>query len=149
MAYGQSSLNEQDRFISRVRFQNGNNINLDALQGALQEQCNANGIPVSFEKDVLKTGSLFNKQSEDVLILYNPEHQFDYLRFLLRVTHQGNYAFLDVFKTGGSRNYGHENAAANSGIQKLFNVATGHNAKLEAEENYYTILKDCFQNIIS
>lgn len=149
MTYGQKDLDEQWRFIPRVRFPNGRNIDLNALQSALQEQCDANGIPVAFMADTLQTGSLFNKQSENVLTLYNPNHPSDYLKFLLRITHQGNYAFLDVFKAGSSKNYGNANAAANSGMRKLLNMATGHDAKLKEEEDYYTILQDCFQNCYS
>ena len=149
MAYGQNDLNEQYRFIPRVRFPDGQGLNLNVLQKAIQDQCDANGIPVAFQNDVLKTGSLFNKQSEDVLTLYNPDHPTDYLRFLLRVTRQGKYAFLDVYKAGGSKNYGRENAAANSMGAKLFNAVTGHSAKLQEEENYYTILTDCLQNVIA
>ena len=148
MAYGQSDLNEQHRFIPRIRFADGGNVNLSVLRDALQEQCDSNGIPVAFQDDTLKTGSFFNPQSEDVLILYHPDHSTDYLRFMLRVTYQGKYAFLDVFKVGGSKNFARDNKASRSTGQMLFNMLSGHATKLQEEENYYTILEDCFQNIL-
>ena len=150
MAYNQNDLDERYRFIPHVRFTNGSGLNLAMLQDALQAECDANGIPVAFRPDVLKTGGFFNKQTEDIVILYNPEHPNDYLQFLLRMTYQGRYAFLDVFKVGNSTNYAHDNAAANgSAVRKIFNAFSGHNAKLEEEENYYLILKDCMEAVIS
>ncbi len=150
MAYSSNDLNEQYRFVNRVRFPNGEGVNLVVLQERLQDECDSNGIPVAFRSDTLKTGGLFSKQAEEILILYNPEHSTDYLQFLIRITHQGKYAFMDVFKVGGSKNFARDNKAhGGSMAQGLFNAISGHNQKLQEEENYYTILSDCMQNIIS
>ncbi len=149
MAYTTNDLNDNYRFINRVRFPDGGDVNLSALQNLIQEEADSNGIPVAFRNDVLKTGGMFSKQTEDILILYNPDHAADYLRFLIRITHQGKYAFMDVFKVGGSKNFGRDNKAAGSTAQKVFNKISGHSQKLQEEENYYTILSDCLANIIN
>lgn len=155
MAYSSNDLNEQYRFVPRVRFPNGEGVNLVVLQERLQDECDSNGIPVAFRSDTLKTGGLFSKQAEEILILYNPEHSADYLQFLIRITHQGKYAFMDVFKVGGSKNFARENNAHDSNgggfavAQGIFNKLSGHSQKLQEEENFYTILSDCLQNIIS
>lgn len=150
MAYSEKDLNEEFRFINRIRFPDGNGVNLVSLQEKLQDECDANGIPVAFRSDVLKTGSLFSKQTEEVLVLYNTQHPTDYLQFLIRVTHQGKYAFLDVFKVGGSKNYRNLNAAdGGSTLKKFTNFVGGVKDKVREEENFYTILTDCFENIIS
>ena len=150
MAYTANDLNEDYRFINRIRFPDGSGVNLVKLQERLQDECDSNGIPVAFRSDVLKTGTVFSRQSEEVLVLYNTQHPSDYLQFLIRVTHQGKYAFLDVFKVGSSKNYRNLNAASNgSNIAKIGNIFKGTTAKLQEEENFYTILSDCFDNIIS
>lgn len=150
MAYFQRDLNEDYRFINRIRFPDGNGVNLAVLQEKLQDECDANGIPVSFRNDTLKTGSLFSKQVEDVIVLYNTDHPSDYLQFLIRITHQGKYAFMDVFKVGSSKNFRNDNkATGGSTTQKIFNSLTGHGQKLQEEENFYTILTDCLENVIS
>ena len=77
MAYTANDLNDQYRFINRVRFPNGDGVNLVVLQERLQDECDSNGIPVAFRSDTLKTGGLFNKQVEEVLVLYNPQHATD------------------------------------------------------------------------
>lgn len=150
MAYGASDLNEDYRFINRIRFPDGNGVNLVTLQEKLQDECDSNGIPVAMRSDVLKTGGMFNKQTEEVLVLYNTQHPTDYLQFLIRITHQGKYAFMDVFKVGSSKNYRNSNVAASgSTFRKLANAISGTNSKLQEEENFYTILTDCFENIVS
>lgn len=150
MAYTANDLNEDYRFINRIRFPDGNGVNLVNLQERLQDECDSNGIPVAMRSDVLKTGGLFNKQTEEVLVLYNTQHPTDYLQFLIRITHQGKYAFMDVYKVGSSKNYRNTNVAAGgSTFRKLANAISGTNAKLQEEENFYTILSDCFENVVS
>lgn len=75
-----------------------------------------NGIPVAFREDQLKVGGLFSKQMEDVLVMYNPDHANDYLRFVIRVQHMGKYAFMHVYNMGGSKNYRNSNVAASGGV---------------------------------
>ena len=146
MAYSENQLNTQ--WMPQVRWPNGANVNLMAVRDAIQEQADENGIPVAFAEDELKVGGLFSKEREDILIMYNPEHPTDYLRFAIRVKHQGKYAFMQVYNLGGSKNFGNENkAAAGSTMRMIGNLVGGHKAKLEAEENYYTILRDCLENV--
>ncbi len=149
MAYSEKDLSNQ--WIPGVRIAHGENVNLSAVRDAIQEQCDENGIPVEFRDDQLKIGGLFSKEREDILIMYHPQHATDYLHFAIRVVHQGKYAFVNVFNLGGSVNYGNDNAAAEGGffgtVRKIGNAVSGHQAKLEAEEQYYAILKDCLNNI--
>lgn len=150
MAYSQNDIKEEYRFINRFKFRDGNNVNLADLQEALQDECDSNGIPVAFRNDTLKTGGLFSKQVEDVLVLYNTAHPTDYHQFLIRITHQGKYAFMDVFRLGSSKNFRNYNKGADgSTTQKIFNSLTGQNQKLQEEKDFYTILIDCMENIYS
>ena len=146
MAWSEKDLTTD--WINPVRFPNGNDVNLRTVRELIQEQCDKHGIPVAFNEGQLKTGSLFNKQMEDILNMYNPE-QRDYLHFVIRVQHMGSYAFLHVYNMGGSKNYGTSNAAgAGSTWAKLKMGLGGGQAKLNVEENYYAILKDCLENIL-
>lgn len=147
MAYSENQLTTQ--WMPQIRWPNGNAVNLMTIREAIQNQADESGIPVDFTEDQLKVGGLFSKEREDILIMFNPEHAYDYLRFAIRVKHQGKYAFMQVYNLGGSKNYGNENkAAAGSTLRTLGNLVGGHKAKLEAEENYYTILRDCLENVV-
>lgn len=147
--YTMNELKEEYRFVPRLRFPDGGNISLDWLKGALIEEANKNGIPLACEDAQLKIGGLFSKERESVLVFYHPEHKVDYLTFLIRVTYQGKYAFMDVYKASGSKNYSNNQKGESSAVRGIFNKMSGHAQKLQMEEDYYTILKDCFSNIIT
>lgn len=150
MAYTEKQLDTE--WIPQVRFPNGNNVNLMTVRNAIQEEADENGIPVAFSDDQLKVGGLFSKQMEDVLVMYNPDHATDYLRFVIRIQHMGKYAFMHVYNMGGSKNYRNSNTAAAGGamgtITKIGGLLGGANAKLQAEEQYYTILADVLANCV-
>ena len=150
MAYAERDLTME--WIPQVRFPNGGNVNLMTVREAIEDEAAENGIPVAFREDQLKVGGVFNKQIEDVLIMYNPDHANDYLKFLIRVQHMGKYAFMHVFNLGGSKNYRSSNMAAAGGaigtLTKLSGLIGGTNAKLQAEEQYYTILADVLANCV-
>lgn len=155
MAYSEKQLTTQ--WMPQVRWSDGNNVNLITVREAIQNQADENGIPVAFSEDHLKVGGLFSSEREDILIMYNPEHENDYLKFAIRVKHQGKYAFMQIYNLGGSKNFKNENTSdifkANGDIsarglgRSILNSIGGHKAKLEAEENYYTILRDCLENV--
>ena len=146
MPYSEKQLDTE--WMPQVRWPNGDNVNLVTVRDAIQNQADENGIPVAFRDDTLKVGGLLSSQREDILIMYNPQHENDYLRFAIRVMHQGKYAFMHVYNLGGSKNFRDGNkAAAGSKIAVIGNLVGGHRQKLEAEENYYTILRDCLQNV--
>ena len=150
MAYSESMLDTQ--WMPQIRWPNGANVNLMTVRDAIQEQADENGIPVAFSEDQVKVGGIFSKEREDILIMYNPEHATDYLRFAIRVKHEGKYAFMQVYNLGGSKNFKNANNAnfdTMGGMGRMvINALGGHKAKLEAEENYYTILRDCLENVV-
>ena len=145
MNYSNYDLNEDRRFVPQIRFEGGaGTINLMALKNYIQNKADSYGLPVKFVDGTLKTGGLLNKQTEPVLSLYNYQHP-EYLGFMLRVTYHGTYAFLDVYKVGGSKNYKHENSQSSG--RMLLNMMSGHKQKLQEEENYYSILYSIFQDM--
>ena len=150
MSYSESMLTTE--WIPQVRFPNGENVNLMTVRDAIQEEADENGIPVAFREEQLKCGGFFNKQIEDILVMYNPEHPSDYLQFVIRVQHMGKYAFMHVFNMGGSKNFGNYNKTVDGGIMgavaSIGSFFSGGKAKLEAEEQYYTILQDVLSNCI-
>ena len=150
MAYSEKDLTTE--WMPQLRFPNGNNVNLMTIREAIENEAAENGIPVAFREDQLKVGSLFNKQIEDVLVMYNPDHANDYLRFVIRIQHMGKYAFMHVYNMGGSKNFRNSNVAASGGavgaLTKIGGIFGGINAKLQAEEQYYTILADVLANCV-
>ena len=151
MAISESSLTTD--WITPVRFPDGENITLAAVREAIQNGADASGIPVAFNENQVKSGTVFNRKVEDVLVMYNPEHANDYLYFIIRIQYMGKYAFMHIYNMGGSKNYQNFNDAAEGGflggLAKAKILAGGGKAKLQAEEQYYAILKDVISNCIS
>ena len=68
-----------------VRYRDGNQITLQTVQEAIKDCAQGMGIPVAFYTDQVKSGGMFNKTIEDCIVLYHPEHQYDYFKICVRV----------------------------------------------------------------
>lgn len=97
-------IKEKDIRESRVvRFQNGSGISLESIRSELQNLASREGIMVALDDEQLRFGSLFNSTTENCLLLYHPDHRKDYINSILRLTRQGNYAFLHIYEYGQSK----------------------------------------------
>lgn len=125
---------ELQEFRPQIRYQDGQDITLQAIQSLLQGEAQQAGIPIAFRLDQVR-GGLFGG-AEDCLVLYHPEHQKDYFSVAVRIKRQGNYAFVSAESFGTSKLIKAEavrkqfNAAAKEGIHyrgynPLENAAAG------------------------
>ncbi len=150
-----------------VRYADGNDITLKTVQDAIQHSAQQHGIPVDFYADEVKYGGLIGGGTEECIVLYHPEHQKDYFKLAIRIKRQGNYAFVTVQDFGTSTLMGNEGskehlketfkhgtgaekvgALIGSGLRKI--VKGGANKqKLEAEQMWYSVVTDIFDEIIS
>ena len=89
-------IDELREFRPTYRFEDGASISLEAVQNALATEAEKHDVPVAFYADQVKSGSLFNKQIEDCIVMYHPEHRYDYFTFCIRVQHQGSMAYVAV-----------------------------------------------------
>lgn len=147
-----------------VRYRDGSTITLQIVQDAIKECAEGMGIPVAFYDDQVKSGGMFNKTIEDCIVLYHPEHQFDYFKICVRVSYQGDYAFVSAMDFGTSKQMkkaGQADAYKSSrkGQSVSFKVGSligqgitsigRSKSKLEEEQNYYACLIDIFDEIVS
>jgi len=165
-------LKDMVEFTDQLRFHNGRNITLDSVQRVLQEGADYFGIPVAFNRDILKAGFLGGDKDE-CLVLYNPEHPKDYYHFCVTLSHQGSVAFIDTYYYGYSkidaravndmRWQQHQNqldsdsgleamagliGGAVSGVNKIIGKFTKNEKKEKDEVNYYTIISDLFNKLV-
>lgn len=148
MAFKEKELTEDRRFVPRVRIPDGKDLTIADYQSMLQEECDKNGIPVAFATDEVSTGGLMNKSVDPILILSNPT-QKNYMDFIIHITYQGNYAFVNVYQ-----NYKLKPSKAlmnvvdqQSAKGGLLNKITGADKKMQEESDYYLILRDCLENV--
>lgn len=114
--------------------------------------------------DQVKSGGMFNKTIEDCIVLYHPEHQYDYFKICVRVSHQGSYAFVSAMDFGTSKQMkkaGQAEAyrADRKGKSMSYKVGSmigqgltsigRSKSKLEEEQNYYACIIDIFDEIVS
>lgn len=139
-------------------------ITLQNFQSLLSQKAQQVGLPIAFDLDEVKSGGLFNKVVESCLVVYHPEHRKDYFNFCIRVSHEGNRAYVYFSQFGESAQIKKENIAdanreARRGQSLAFKmgnmVASGlrtmgrNKAKLEAEQRYYSELSDLFESALA
>lgn len=154
-------------FRPQIRYKDGANVTLATVQAAIKDAAMQRGIPVAFKSDQVKSGGLFNSSTEDCVVLYHPEHEKDYFNFCIRVSHQGNYAFVSINDCGHSKLRG--NAAARDDVKEKLKGGSGgekvgalvgygigylisggaDKVKLEQENQYYQCLEEIFDEIVS
>ena len=69
----------------QVRFQGGQSINLQTVQGVLSDCAGRYGIPVAFKDDLIKFGGLIGGYTRDCIVLFHPEHERDYFNFMISI----------------------------------------------------------------
>ena len=86
-------IKEKDMFDFRdnVRYQDGADVTIQTAQIALSNCAREHGVPVIFTLDQVKYGGLIGGSTNDCLVLYHPQHEKDYYKFAVEITHQGNY----------------------------------------------------------
>lgn len=151
-------------FRPTYRFQDGSEITLATIQGILTEAAESMEIPVSFERDEVKSGGLFNSQVDDCLVLYHPDHPNDYYRFCITVRKQGTMAFIAVNDFGNSKQLKKINTQEfmkqdRKGKQMSYKVGSMIGQSLRTlgmdknaiayEQNYYSALVSIFDELIS
>ena len=141
---------ELQEFRPQIRYQDGQDITLQAIQSLLQGEAQQAGIPIAFRLDQVR-GGLFGG-AEACLVLYHPEHQNDY--FSVAVRKQFNAAAKEGIHYRGYNPL--ENAAAGAaivgaGIAGVRHLIKGKSdkEKMEAEQQWYTIICDMLDTVIS
>lgn len=158
----------------KVRFQDGSSITHKTIQDALSDAAKAHGIPIAFSYDQIKYGGMIGGSTVDCTVVYHPQHEKDYFKLAVRLTHQGNYAFVSVFSFGVSRLMGNEDAHENmindlkagfknhdsksiggavgsvlgAGIRRVIKGGRDTQA-LDEEKNWYAMVGDLFDEIVS
>lgn len=149
-------------FIGPVMLPGG--IDLGAIREALAEAAQQNNIPLAFSTDEVKSGGLFNKVSEPCLVLYHPEHEFDYFRFAVRSVQEGGRSIVTINTFGQSSQMKKDARAAwakqdRRGKSMSYKVGSmigsgiagigRSKQKLEAEQRYYMLVQDLIEQVFA
>lgn len=154
-------------FRPQYRYTDGLDITLATVQAVIKEAAAERGLPVAFKPDQVKSGSLFSPTIENCVVLYHPEHENDYYKICIRVSYQGNCAFVSINDFGksrlegnaGSRDFLKETLKHGSGAEKVGALigagarriikGGANKVKFEQEQQYYTCIADLFDDVIA
>lgn len=150
-----------------LRYADGSGMNLATIQNALMAQAANYQIPVQFYSDQIKEGGLLSSASTDCIVMFHPQHQNDYIKYVISIKRQGTMAFVAVDNYGHSKNNAkssalsdlktsifskdtNESAAAlgrafANGLKSL----GGKKSKKEEEQMWYSAMSEIIGNVIA
>ena len=157
-------IDELREFRPTYRYENGENISLEAVQNVLAAEAKKHDVPVAFYANQVKSGSFFNKQIENCIVMYPPEHRYDYFTFCIRVQHQGSIVYVAVNDFGSSKQMDkfaraeyakHDREGKELSYQigsmigaEIRNIGKSKR-KLEEEQNYYDAVQYVLDQVIT
>ena len=146
-----------------VNFRDGNGITLDNIMAAIKDLATQQAVPVAFYKDEAKEG-LFGSATP-CLVMYHPEHRYDYYNMAMVVTRQGNFASVNVYAAGKSKQMNKfARSEANKQMRRgkstsfvignmigdaVFNGIGKSKTKLQEEQLYYEICLDLISTALN
>jgi len=126
-------------------------ISLELIYDLLKDEVADQGIPTSVEYGTLKTGGMFNRETEAIIVVTNVNHPHDYLRHLIRLRMMGNrMAELKVYSHGLSKMYQKRGQmeASNSILNRITGAQRQVEIKAAEEESYYAALTFCVEDVL-
>ena len=143
----QSLFDWGDAFPSAIRVRG--QVTLDMIQEALsnpESGLPTIGIPVTYERDQIQSGGMFNKQVEDCLLMKNAAHPNDYFKFVFTVRTTGAMTTIGVYHCGESGYMGKANEKefrqkSDFFLDRVrgFLTQTDHQG-IQAEDDYYQMV---------
>lgn len=150
------------------KYKNGREITLDFVREKLEIAMQNASVPIAFERDQIKIGTIFNSNTVDCLVMYHPEHAKDYFRFCIYIIYDGNDAVVCTREYGQSKQMdkAYRSEIAKKGVKDYFRAdAEDYSAigsaiggalgsigkskkKLEAEKMYYSLVYEVLDEVI-
>ena len=119
------------------RIKNWADVSLQDLSHMIHQKANEYNVPVAFKQEQVKDGLIFGP-TEECIVLYHPQNEKNYLRYVIRAHHQGTYLFIIVNKTNGF-----------SPDSSFSRSAEAVRSMFPAEGHWYTIIDDIFNELFS
>lgn len=146
-----------------ANYKDSEDITFEILRAAIKDLAEKREVPVAFYEDEAKEGGLFGN-THPCLVLYHPEHRYDYYNMAMVVTRQGVYASVNVYAAGKSKQmnkFARSEAnkemrrgqslsfkIGNAAVSGLMNMGK-NKQKLQEEQLYYEICLDIISDVLS
>ncbi len=92
-------IDELSKFLPTYKYTGGENVTFQVLIDNIKEEAQKYAVPVEFYNDQVKSGGIFNREIEECIVVYHPEHKKDYYNFCVRIKRVGSIVQIqtDVF----------------------------------------------------
>lgn len=92
-------IDELSKFLPTYKYTGGENVTFQVLIDNIKEEAQKYAVPVEFYNDQVKSGGIFNREIEECIVVYHPEHKTDYYNFCIRIKRVGSIVQIqtDVF----------------------------------------------------
>ena len=78
------------------------NVTLEAIKTLITEKMGKKGLSVLIKNDEIKSGGLFNSSKTPCIVIYNSNHQKDYIKYCITAQKQGVTTIVTTFTWGYS-----------------------------------------------
>lgn len=128
------------------------NITLEFIKSIISEEMSKKRLSVLIKDDEIKSGGLFNSSKAPCIVIYNSNHQKDYIKYCITVQKQGVETLITTFTWGNSKLKDNEVSAQvkreSSTLGMIFAKGPSKQKMIE-EDFYYQILEETIMEILS
>lgn len=123
------------------RIKNGSDISYEVIADLIRKKASYYGISVSFKNEQITSDAISGLLGlkKNCVVLFHPQNEKNYLRYVIQLNHQGTYAFINVNKTNGFA----ADSSISAGIEGARTLATKN------ETGWYTIVDDIFEELFT
>lgn len=115
------------------------NVTLEAIKAIITEEMGKKGLSVLIKNDEIKSGGLFNSSKTPCIVIYNSNHQKDYIKYCITAQKQGAITIVTTFTWGYSELRAKEIYAEEKRKSSVMGMmfAKGPSKQKMIEENFY------------
>lgn len=136
--------------IPSYRFQD-DNVTLEGIKMLISEEMSKKGLSILIKNDEIKSGGLFNSSKTPCIVIYNSNHQKDYIKYCITTQKQGVTTIVTTFTWGYSELKANEIYAQekrkSSTLGMLFAKGPSKQKMIE-EDFYYQTLEETILEIL-
>ena len=128
------------------------NVTLEAIKTLITEKMGKKGLSVLIKNDEIKSGGLFNSSKTPCIVIYNSNHQKDYIKYCITAQNQGVTTIVTTFTWGYSELRAKEMVAQHkresSVLGNIFSKGASKTQMIE-ENFYYQTLEEIIIAVFS
>lgn len=128
------------------------NVTLEAIKTLITEKMGKKGLSVLIKNDEIKSGGLFNSSKTPCIVIYNSNHQKDYIKYCITAQKQGVTTIVTTFTWGYSELRAKEMVAQHkresSVLGNIFSKGASKTQMIE-ENFYYQTLEEIIIAVFS